>query len=426
MSTLLLLFDLAALAAFAWWQYRNQPRSVTSLYWPALAVKLIAGLSVGMIYFYHYGGGDTTLYWRDSMIISDSLRTDPLNTLTAMMNKDNADGGSIPGLIYNTDRAFFFVKVLGVVAFLCADNYWVMSLVLSFISFFAAWYLLRIIVDCFPGSRFAAAVAFLFFPPVVFWSSGLIKESLGLAAIYFLAGIFVCLICRKKINAIEWVAAIFFVWIGWRLKYYWLAMFFLTTGSVLVVSVIRDKENKLPRYSLLLWMGVLILLLFIVSSFHPNFSPDRFFPMIMENNQAFMRLSAPGNAIEFNSLTPDLMSMVMNSPTALIAGFFRPFFWESFNLLSLISGLANLFMLLLVASAIPGLRKLSPSQNSLLVIATLFYCVMLAVFLALSTPNFGTLDRYRVGFSPFLLFLALYGNPILEKLLPDKRQAFAG
>jgi hypothetical protein len=425
MTTLLLLLDVAALAAFTGWHFRKQPAAIAGIYWPALAVKLLAGIGVGLLYFYHYGEGDTILYWRDSMIISDNLRTDPINTLTVMMNKDNADGGKIPGLIYNTDRAFFFVKTLGVIALLCADNYWIMSLVLSFISFFAAWYLFRIIVDCFPGSLFAAALAFLFFPPVVFWSSGLIKESLGLAAIYFLAGIFVNIICRKKIRAAEWAAAVIFVWIGWRLKYYWLAMFLLATASVLIVSLMRDKEDKLPRYSLLLWMGILILLVFVVSAFHPNFAPDRFFPMIMENNLAFMRLSAAGNAIVFNALAPDLVSMMMNSPKALIAGFFRPFFWESFNLLSFIAGLANLLMLVAAVSAIPGLRKLSPTQNSLLVIATLFYCAMLAVFLALSTPNFGTLDRYRVGFSPFLLFLALYGNPILEKLLPNKNQTFA-
>jgi hypothetical protein len=33
------------------------------------------------------------------------------------------------------------------------------------------------------------------------------------------------------------------------------------------------------------------------------------------------------------------------------------------------------------------------------------YSVLLCIFLALSTPNFGTLIRYRVGFLPFLLVL---------------------
>jgi len=41
---------------------------------------------------------------------------------------------------------------------------------------------------------------------------------------------------------------------------------------------------------------------------------------------------------------------------------------------------------------------------------------VLAVFLALSTPNFGTLSRYRVGFIPFFVFLTACGNVLLERL----------
>jgi hypothetical protein len=36
------------------------------------------------------------------------------------------------------------------------------------------------------------------------------------------------------------------------------------------------------------------------------------------------------------------------------------------------------------------------------------------VFLALSTPNFGTLSRYRAGFLPFFVFVIAYRNPIVE------------
>jgi hypothetical protein len=45
----------------------------------------------------------------------------------------------------------------------------------------------------------------------------------------------------------------------------------------------------------------------------------------------------------------------------------------------------------------------------------LFYVVFLCVFLALSTPNFGTLSRYRIGFTPFLWLLLLGGSGILSR-----------
>jgi hypothetical protein len=41
----------------------------------------------------------------------------------------------------------------------------------------------------------------------------------------------------------------------------------------------------------------------------------------------------------------------------------------------------------------------------------LLYCLLLAAFIGLSTPNLGTLNRYRSVLLPWLLWLALcYGN----------------
>ncbi len=419
MNPAILIFDLLALSAIAWWRYRGQPKDIGTLFWPALLFKLLAGVGVGLLYFYHYGHGDTIMFWRDSVVISNNLRADPMTTLATMYN-DGA--GQVQGLVYNKDRAVFFVKNLGVIAFFCDNNYWMMSIVLSFISFLAAWFVFRVTIECFPASRFAAAVAFLFFPPVVFWSSGLIKESLGLASVFFLAGIFLRLVFQKKIDLMQLIFALIFIWIGWRLKYYWIAIFLLISVSVLVVSLLRDKNYRLPRYALPLWIVLLMLLSVAGTSLHPNFSSDRFFPMIVENNEAFMKLSDPRNTVEFTDLKADFFSMLWNSPKALLTGFFRPFIWEAFNTLSFIASVGNLFLLAVVVTAIPGLKKLSSTQNSLLVIGAVTYCMMLATFLALSTPNFGTLDRYKTGFSPFLLFVALYRNPVLEKLLPRRDQ----
>jgi hypothetical protein len=42
------------------------------------------------------------------------------------------------------------------------------------------------------------------------------------------------------------------------------------------------------------------------------------------------------------------------------------------------------------------------------VIGILLYCSVLATVISLSTPNFGTLIRYKVAYMPFLWFLALW------------------
>ena len=45
-----------------------------------------------------------------------------------------------------------------------------------------------------------------------------------------------------------------------------------------------------------------------------------------------------------------------------------------------------------------------------LVVLLAVYCLLLAIFIGLSTPNFGTLHRYRAALLPWLLLLLLQND----------------
>jgi hypothetical protein len=54
-----------------------------------------------------------------------------------------------------------------------------------------------------------------------------------------------------------------------------------------------------------------------------------------------------------------------------------------------------------------------------LVVMLALYCLLLAAFIGLSTPNLGTLSRYRAGLLPWLLLLLLqndYVRYLLKKI----------
>ncbi len=79
------------------------------------------------------------------------------------------------------------------------------SLYFSAISFFSSWFLVQKINRLFEGVQPAAILGFLFFPSVVFWSAGVIKESLAMAALFFLSLIFLKVWKREKLHWIEWL-----------------------------------------------------------------------------------------------------------------------------------------------------------------------------------------------------------------------------
>ena len=109
--------------------------------------------------------------------------------------------------------------------------------------------------------------------------------------------------------------------------------------------------------------------------------------------------------------------MIGNAPWALASGLFRPFLWEADTLLKLAVSLENVFILLLCIISLVRIREFLRAQNSLITLSVIVFVVLLCIFLALSTPNLGSLARYKVGFTPFLIFLVIYKNPLINYAL---------
>ena len=410
-------FDLLILFWIAWWMHGKTSGSMRIVFWPALVLKLLAGLAVGWIYFYYYGHGDTITYWNDGKLVAGKMISDPLKAMRFFWD----DSFQWDGLINDKPRSLFFVKISGLLAFVGGGNYWMMSLIISFISFLGAWYLCLKTTRFFPEARRAVVVAFLFYPSVIFWSSGLIKESLGLAALYFLGSILLTIISNKKIFVWEYMVALASLWISWNLKYYWVGAFMPVAITTILVIFVKKLKPALVKYELSMWIVLFILLLSIATSVHPNFYPNRFLEVIVANNQEFMALTDQENAILYQNLNPSLKSVLVNMPQALISGIFRPFVWEAHNVISFAAGLENFVLALLVLSSIPSVPKIFKSPDRLLVLAMLTYIIILAIFLSLSTPNLGTLSRYKVGFLPFLVFLLVFQNQWIVRFFIRKK-----
>ncbi len=395
------------------WLYKMQTTGNKKLFSLALIVKVLAGISVGLIYFnYYHGGGDTISYWHDGKLIAEGVWGEPARALGFFWSA-SPDPEFIPGLFNEMPRSFFFSKICGVLALVSSGNYWVMATILSFIAFLSAWYLFLSMVEFIPEARWPAAIAFLLFPSIVFWSSGLIKESIGLASLYLISGLLLKAIGNSRIRKWEWACALLALWLGWNLKYYWMGVFLPITVAVWAVSLLSKMKPRFARYDLLIGLGFLSVLLVAATHIHPNFYPHRFLEVVFQNNLEFMALSDPVNTVQYHDLRPSWTSVLFNSPQAVVAGFFRPFAWEVHNVLSGLAGLENMAVFILVLAALPGLRNVKNSPFRLLIMGTLTYCFMLAIFLALSTPNLGTLARYKIGFMPYLIFLCLYRNPLL-------------
>ena len=117
-----------------WIHYKNIAEgSLKRFYLGALALKILAGISVGLTYQYYYAGGDTWNYFYQALQFSK----------VAFFSWSNFIGlffGSkyelIDGFAYvNQPRAALMVKLVTIVNLVTHSNYWLTSAYFSFFSF---------------------------------------------------------------------------------------------------------------------------------------------------------------------------------------------------------------------------------------------------------------------------------------------------
>ncbi|MFZ6012353.1 MAG: hypothetical protein ACOYXT_18565 [Bacteroidota bacterium] len=398
--------------AFAVWRKET---TLKTIFWPAYLVKLLAGLALGFVYSYYYTVGDTFNYFDDGKLLAQLAQTDAAAYFKFLW-LDVGPQSFWEQLKLGDPRALFLTKITSLFNLATFNNYWIISLYFSSLSFFSAWLLVKALTRFYPHATTAAAFAFLFFPTVVFWSAGLIKESVAIASLLFLTTVFLKIWFEKKIGMSEAMVALVSVWCLWKLKYYYAAIFIPVAFTTLVVKYVFMPmiKSKGAWYEITLWLIVFMVPLFVVSFLHPNFYPENILEVMVSNHDVFHQVSAAEDVIHFSDLEPSAGSVLRNSPLALISGLFRPWLGEAEGLFQWIVAIENFILLILSLFAMRHMGSALASPNRLLTIATAVYVVLLCIFITLSTPNFGTLCRYRTGYLPFFVLLICGKNPLVE------------
>jgi hypothetical protein len=390
-----------------WFQKKYAPE-LGKFYWIVFFIKCMAAVSLGLVYRYYYSTGDTWTYFEQAVQLSDLAHTDFNKYLQALFT--NQDTSTVTHILYFHDRAFLFVKVVSIFSLITSGNYWLCATYFAVISFFSCWVLYQRAKEWLIGSSKAVALAVFFFPSILFWSSGLLKETLALAALYFLTSVFIKFAFSSKVSWAEWLLVLVSLFIGWSLKYYWMAIFL----GVLLPSVVIIAINRVQKLTVVQWRAgwvVLFACTIILATFsHPNFYFERILSVLVASHDQSLLSSPSQSTIHYFNLQPTWSSLVLNSPWAFFSGAFRPLPWEAYNLASFVGSIENMVIVILTISFLISFRK-TPTE---FLVPIVVYAITLCVFLAISTPSLGTLSRYRVGFLPFFVFALAYRNTILE------------
>lgn len=407
-------FHFLVIISITWLVFSSHGKKHPRVFWLSFLFKMSMGSALGLVYLYYYSANDTWLFFKDANVLAQYGKSNFSSYLRFLLT-DEAPDYLFGQLVNSQERSLFLVKIMSVFSWMGGNNYWISAAYFSLISFHSAWYLFSAVTRLFQNSWLAASLSFLFFPSIIFWSSGLVKETLALTAIYFVSGLFLKFIFSEKITWYEWMIALYGFWVAWNLKYYWTALFGAVVFTYLLVHLLSNKLPLVQKNRVLAWVIIFVALCGGVSFLHPNFYLDRFLEVLITNHDDFIRISDDDGLIHFYKLHSSWPSVIINAPWALISGLLRPFLWEASGIMAMLAALENLLITVLLLTSLYRITTIG--KHRLLLLSTCIYIALLCIFLALSTPNLGTLSRYRIGFLPFLIFILTYRNPLVAFLM---------
>jgi hypothetical protein len=408
---MIVFLNLLALLVIAIFGYQASRKSeLGAYYWPGLGVKILAGILIGLLYSQYYTSGDTWVMFDEAIKLSNIAFASVDNFVSIYLRSKYA---IIPEYAYLIQpRAAFMTKILGLLTVITGQNYWLSACYLSLFSFFGFWLAANTVYRVF-GNKLAAVVPTLFFPSIVFWSAGVLKESVAIGSLATILAILTDTYYRKSISWLNMFLLLIGLLLVLYLKYYYAATLFVTFMAVYTTQAFLPlRHNRYAEFGVLMLIFVGIMAL--ASLTHPNFWPSRFLEVLNDNYYQLISKSSMDNVVKFNNLSPTVSSFLYYSPKALFAGLFLPLWMTSFNILKLVAVLENWLLLSILIYVIRWFKIPWSRDDRLLLWALILFISTSAIFIAFSTPNFGTLARFKIGY--LLVFVTLMGGGITNRL----------
>ncbi len=426
MSLLLYLFNVLLLAGLVLWLRRQKWATELGPYFlPALLLKLISGVLLGLLYHYYYKIGDTLFYHQASQRLSDYAGQNfqaYLRLLFFNEFESEAFRATIPFSRHaGFSNSFFLLKALSVLNLLTNSSYWIISLYFSLFSFWGSAKLAAVLGDIFPNKKRAALLSFLFFPSVVFWGSGLLKDAVMMGSMCWVVAFVLALAHRRPLSISSWLLAILMLYLFVRIKIFFSLALLLLLFAYLIVVVLAKYNPAFRKltvqvlFILAFLTGTGLLATQVVSFYRFDFVAEQ----LVLTYEGLLAQSQHVPHLVYTSLEPTLASIAAYSPEAFFSSIFRPYLGESGKLLFILMGLENLLLVILMLVAVVSLVKRGLQNVNALHVALLIFMLIAGTMIGLSTPNFGTLSRYRIIFLPFLVYLLLqnyYVQRLLDKL----------
>ena len=384
---------------------------------PAFFIHVIGCIFFALVYQYYYGYGDMYGYFTGVHETWEAFLKNPkLAFELIFVNRENFSDVAITMAPWSSYTGFApatsaVIKIAGFTGLFCFGSYLPIALVFGTLSLWGTWLIFLTINRYFPHLYKYTAIACVFIPSVVIWSSGVGKEEPCMFALGLCLYAFDKILHRKNILK----HTVYFV-IGaatlLAVKSYIFYTFAVAAITWMLHYFIFSIKNFLGRLLIksLIFLGILGFIIYFIS-IPDNYLQQSFMENISkgENLQEMMTSvneTYGGSGYTLPPLDLTAGGVVQSFFLSLNVTLFRPYLWECKNVLMLMSFAESFltFLLVIIVLFKVGLIRIFIYCNKYPVMFFMVvFSFLLAPIVGFISFNFGTLVRYKIPFMPFFI-----------------------
>ncbi|MBK9282895.1 MAG: hypothetical protein IPM51_01095 [Sphingobacteriaceae bacterium] len=328
----------------------------------------------------------------------------------------------------NDKYAWFVAKCFVPVVFLGGKSYMSSAIIVAVISYLGVWRLFLVFTREFPSLTTQFKWAILYVPSVIFWGSGIMKDSITFSACCIYVHGFYWFFTQKKYKPKYLLAILAAAYFLISIKPYILLA--LLPGSMLWfvtlrVNKIKSVFLKVMFTPTLVVLGLLlgVTLLDKLGDSLGKYSLDKVIGTASSAQRDLKQSYYGGNTFDIGDYDASIAGVMSVADKAIFATLFRPTLLDVKNIVMALSAVENTFILIFT---IYLLFKLKIFRFFMLLTAhpLLMFSFMFALFFAFSVgvsiSNFGTLVRLKIPCLPFFLSSLVIMNYILNMTKKDR------
>jgi hypothetical protein len=383
----------------------RQPAAERALLWWCLAAHLASSVGIIVVTDLYYGGGDMISYGAIGRFFADRLRADFLDFAPDLLGVvfQQTRPFPLPGAQVGSNTGSM-QALSGFAMFFFNDSLYATCVMIAGLNFFAKVAVFRAFRRQMPDLPLRTlAIPCLLVPSAVFWSSGLLKESVAVIGLGLMVygGTQLGLMLRPLGGSLMLLGGAVVVFL---IKGYLLPPFGIGAGLWFVSRSVQRQGRGIVLRTRHIVLGAVIAVGLVVGTglYLPQFSPETFADEARAAQDIGARMDATSNySLGGGSIASQL-------PLAILTVFFRPALIESTSVMIALNALEMTWFTVLAWFAIVrnSPRTLLTSIISRPPVAFCFgFAITLAIGVGLTTVNLGTLSRYRMPLMPFYAVL---------------------